>query len=108
VRLGAAYDDPLARAVDDTEVHVGVILVGRPLAAVAFDVGDGRRCQKLLALEALDELRGARVVVRGVGSVDVVGDDEQRLQLVAADAIVAVGIAIVTAIYRAGRDARAS
>jgi hypothetical protein len=48
------------------------------------------------------------VVVRGVGSVDVVGDDEQRLQLVAADAIVAVGIAIVTAIYRAGRDARAS
>ena len=71
------------------QVHVGVVLLGRALAAVALDVGDRGRRHDLLALEAADVLDDALVVVRAVGLVDVDRRDHQRLQLVPADAGVA-------------------
>ena len=76
-------------ALDDAQVHVGVVLLGRALAAVALDVGHRGGRHDLVALEAADVGDDALVVGRAVTAVDVDRRDHQRLQLVAADARVA-------------------
>ena len=86
VRLGAADDDAVGVALDDVQVHVGVVLVGGALAAVALDVRDRGRRHELLALEAAHVVEDALVVGGAVRAVDVDGRDHQRLQLVPADA----------------------
>src|SRR5262249_59865092 len=86
VRFRTADDDSLVRAVDDAEIEVRVVLLRRPLTAIALDVGDGGSRQQLLALEPLDVLDDALVVSGSLIPVEVVRRHQERLELVATDA----------------------
>ena len=86
VQLGAADHDAVGVALDDAHEQVRIVLLVRRLAAVALGVGHRAADHEVLALHVLDEVDEALVVLGVFRLIDVVGDREQRVDRVHADA----------------------
>ena len=91
VRLGAANDDPVVATLDDMHEHVGIGLLGGPLAAIALDVGHGSADHQVLSLHLGQPVPEPLVIVGAVGGVDVVGDRVPRVDGIHADAPLEAG-----------------
>ncbi len=93
MRLGAADDDAVRAALDHAQVHILVLLLGGPLAAVALDVGHGAVDDPVVLLHREGEFPEARVVLGPELAVHVEGDGEYGVQGIEADAALEAGAA---------------
>jgi hypothetical protein len=91
MRLGPADDHAAGAPLDHPAEQVGVVLVGRALAAVALGVGHRPADHEVLRLHGLDERQQARVVAGAVLPVDRPGRGVQRVDRVHADAALEAG-----------------
>ncbi len=93
MRLGAADHDAVGAPLDHAQVHVLVLLLGRALAAVAFDVGHGAVDDPVVLLHGDGEFSEARVVAGAELLVHVEGGGEHGIQGIQADAALEAGAA---------------
>ncbi len=91
VHLGSADHNTVGMAFDDVDEEVGISLVGRGFGAVTFGVGHGSAQGEVFLLHVAQEGLEALVVLGAVGRVDGVGDGEEGVDGVHANAALEAG-----------------
>ena len=91
MRLRPANVDALLRSLRDPHEHVGIILLMRSLAAIAFNVCHGAADHVAALLRHRDEIQEALVVGSAMRLVNLESYRVQRIEGVHADAALKTG-----------------